>query len=120
MAESASSRSWEDVLASEPETYWLVWGLPPLAGRLDPGARPVRQGANASGGIGYRISPHGGFDHPIRFRLLALSSEAKLERGASRQDFDLATAGLVLEQVELSAILEFRRSLFDLLRSLRR
>ena len=108
---------WEDVLASEPETYWLVWGLPPFPGRLDAGASLLREGTNASGEIGYRISapwPEHGL--PLLFRLFALSHEPTLERSASRRDFNLALADLVLEQVELRVMLERRRSLFDLLR----
>lgn len=108
---------WEQVLASEPETYWLVWGLPPAPGRLDAGANPLREGTNATGEIGYRISglwpEHGQL---LLFRLFALSHEPTLERAASRRDFNLAIADLVLEQVELRATLERGRSLFDLLR----
>ncbi|MDQ3067134.1 MAG: YbhB/YbcL family Raf kinase inhibitor-like protein [Actinomycetota bacterium] len=104
---------WEETLATEPETYWLAWGLPPHAGHLDAGASLLREGAGVTGAIGYRPThtPQG-HRRVLVFRLLALSEELQLERGATRVEFMLAAAGLVLAEADLEAVWEPGKPLF--------
>jgi phosphatidylethanolamine-binding protein (PEBP) family uncharacterized protein len=112
--------SWEETLASDPETYWIAWGLPPHAGRLDPGAQLIREGASFTGEPGWALpAPSRERRRVLWFRLLALSDEPSLERGASRSELLAAVTGKVVAEASLEAVWEpGRPRFFDRLRSL--
>ncbi|HEX4929285.1 MAG TPA: YbhB/YbcL family Raf kinase inhibitor-like protein [Gaiellaceae bacterium] len=93
---------WDETLTEEPVTYWLVWGLPPHAGSLDAGVSLLREGLSSSGRFGYAPTRPPAYKRRVLlFRMLALSSELTLARGATRAEFMQATLGLVLAEAEL-------------------
>jgi len=93
--------TWEQVLESEPDAYWVVWGLPPRAGRLDAGAEPIRTGIGAHG-PGYSLVPPPEYKSRVLvFRLLALSAELELPRDATRSELILAAADLIVDEADL-------------------
>ena len=96
---------WEESLAAEPITYWLVWGLPPRAGRLDAGVSLLHEGLSSNGRLGYAPSRPPAYKRRVLlFRMLALSDEVTLARGATRAELMQATIGRVLGE----AVLEVR------------
>ena len=96
-----------DAFAGHFVTHWLVWGLPARAGRLDEGAKPLREGTNDLDVVGYsgpqRVS--GPSQHLRRyvFTLIALDEAPELARGATRAEFDVAAEGHVLATATLAA-----------------
>ena len=93
---------WEEALSTQPDTYWLAWGLPPRAGHLAAGVSLLREGLSSSGVIGYApIRPLAYKGRLFLFRLLALSDELTLARGATRTQLMQATLGLVLAEADL-------------------
>ena len=93
---------WEESLAVQPDTYWLAWGLPPRAGNLDSGASLLREGLSSSGRLGYAPTRPPAYKRRVLlFRLLALSDELALARGATRAEFMQGTLGLVLAEADL-------------------
>lgn len=96
-----------DAFAGHFVTHWLVWGLPPRAGRLDEGAKPLREGMNDLGVLGYSGPQRvpGPSQHLRRyvFTLLALDESPELARGATRAELDTAVEGHVLTAATLSA-----------------
>ncbi|WP_025367331.1 YbhB/YbcL family Raf kinase inhibitor-like protein [Thioalkalivibrio paradoxus] len=89
-------------------THWLVWNLPPGTDRVDALNLPRegRVGMDSFGKVGYLgpVPPEG--VHRYRFRLLALDAELDLEAGAPRNLFDQAAAGHVLDEAELTGVIE--------------
>ena len=93
---------WEESLATEPVTYWLAWGLPPHAGSLDAGVSLLREGRSSSGALGYTPTRPPAYKRRVLlFRMLALSDELTLARGATRAELMQATLGLVLAEADL-------------------
>lgn len=112
---------WSETLEGDPETYWLAWGLPPRAGKLDAGVSLLREGTGTAGRVGYAVEPplEKGHRRVIVFRLVALSEEIELPRGAGRMELLQACAGLVLDEADLEVIEEpGRPRIFELLRRL--
>nr|WP_043740547.1 YbhB/YbcL family Raf kinase inhibitor-like protein [Thioalkalivibrio nitratireducens] len=89
-------------------THWLVWNLPPDTVRVDALNLPEqgRVGMDSFGKIGYLgpVPPEG--VHHYRFRVLALDAELELESGGTRSQFDQAAAGHVLDEGELTGMIE--------------
>jgi phosphatidylethanolamine-binding protein (PEBP) family uncharacterized protein len=111
---------WEEALGSDPETYWIAWGIPPHAGRLDAGAQLIREGASYTGEPGWALpAPSRERRRVLWFRLLALSEELSLARGASRRELLEAVSGNVVAEASLEAVWEpGRPRFFDRLRRL--
>jgi phosphatidylethanolamine-binding protein (PEBP) family uncharacterized protein len=104
---------WERTLEAEPETYWLAWGLPPRAGELGTGAKLPREGTGSTGEIGYSLPPITRDQRRVLvFRLLALSDELRLDRGATRSELLQAAAALVLDEADLETVWEPGRPRF--------
>lgn len=96
---------WEQTLASEPETYWLAWGLPPRAGHLDVGVSLLREGTGSNGTVGYALPPMLSDKSLVFvFRLLAVADELSLARGATRTELMQAAYGLILAEADLEAV----------------
>lgn len=94
---------WEEALEAGPETYWLAWGFPPQAGRLDAGVSLLREGLTSNGVLGYAPVPPPSYKSSrLLFRLLALSDELALARGATREQLLQAMLGLVLAEADLA------------------
>ena len=104
---------WERTLEAEPDTYWLAWGLPPHAGELGAGAKLPREGTGSTGEIGYSLPPITRKQRRVLvFRLLALSDQLGLDRGATRGELMQAAAGLVLDEADLETVWEPGRPRF--------
>ena len=84
-------------------SHWLVWNLPPKACSISAVDLPEGAvvGMNGFGKVGYKgpIPPEG--RHIYRFSLFALDRMLDLDTGATRQQFDAATKGHVLETATL-------------------
>lgn len=89
-------------------THWLIWNMPPDTHRLSATELPPSHamGMSGFGKIGYLgpIPPAGA--HRYQFTLLALDQSLSLKEGATRQQFERASTGHILEQAHLSATLE--------------
>jgi len=79
-------------------THWIAWGIGPSARGLGQGKTPQGEGLNDAGRVGYLgpCPPPGDGPHRYRFRLHALDTVLKLQRGASKQAFKAALRGHVL------------------------
>jgi Raf kinase inhibitor-like YbhB/YbcL family protein len=82
-------------------THWLAWSIPAGARRLVVGQRPLREGTNGAGRIGYvgPCPPSG--THRYVFRLYALRTPIHLARGAARARFSAALRGKVVGTARL-------------------
>jgi hypothetical protein len=98
---------WQDAFAGYFVTHWLVWGLAPRAGWLGEGAKPLREGTNDLGGVGYsgpyRFPGHSQHLRRYVFTLLVLDEAPELARGATRAELDAAVGGRVLATATLAA-----------------
>jgi Raf kinase inhibitor-like YbhB/YbcL family protein len=81
-------------------THWLVAGIPPEEGVIDPGEEPAGSvpGRNDYGGLGYG-GPHppaGDQPHRYIFRMYALEEPSGLDEGFTAEDLDGVTdSGIV-------------------------
>lgn len=89
-------------------THWLIWNLPPDTHRLSATELPTSSamGMSGFGKVGYLgPTPPEGMHH-YQFTLMALDQTLPLKQGATRQQFDRASAGHSIAQAQLSATLE--------------
>jgi Raf kinase inhibitor-like YbhB/YbcL family protein len=91
-------------------THWLAWGIDPGGGGLAEGERPLREGRNDFGTVGYRgpCPPPGHGPHRYRFRLHALDAELDVPDGGDRDRIEAALARHVLTIAELVGRFERR------------
>ncbi len=93
-------------------THWLIWNLPPATHRLSATDLPTSSaiGMSGFGKVGYLgpTPPEG--THRYQFTLIALDQSLSLKQGATRQQFDRASAGHQLDQAQLMATLERHQS----------
>jgi len=83
---------------AEPFCHWLVWGLPPQAGKLLEGETPPRVGKNAHQNSEWLLPspPEGDPAHDYAFQLFALDLPLVLMPGAGREDLIGAMRGHVI------------------------
>jgi len=88
-------------------THWLIWNMPRDTHRLSATELPAHRaiGMSGFGKVGYLgPSPPEG-EHRYQFTLLALDSSLRLAEGATRAQFDRASAGHIIERAELCGTL---------------
>ena len=82
-------------------THWIAWNIPASTRSLAAGARPLLEGTNDAGRVGYvGPCPPSGV-HRYVFHLYALRAPLRLARGASRADFLAAVRDRVLAAARL-------------------
>lgn len=94
-----------DAGPGEPSCHWLVWNLPPRAGRLLEGEAPERVGKNAFGNSEWLLPAPGAGSgrHHYVFQLFALDQPLGLMPGASRAQVLDEVGGHVLAMALLCA-----------------
>jgi hypothetical protein len=87
-------------------THWVVYDIPPNVSKLDEGLPKdgvlksgILQGVNDFGEIGFGgPCPPAGKAHRYFFRLYALDTMLKLEKGAARKDLERLMVGHILAE----------------------
>jgi Raf kinase inhibitor-like YbhB/YbcL family protein len=87
-----------DAPSPEPFCHWLVWRLPPQAGKLLEGEAPPRTGKNSFGNSEWLLPdpPTGHGPHDYVFQVFALDLPLALMPGAGRSELVDAMEGHVL------------------------
>jgi len=97
-----------DAPGSEPFCHWLVWGLPPQAGKLLEGETPPRAGKNSFGNSEWLLPdpPAGQGPHDYVFQIFALDLPIALMPGAGRKELVSEMDGHVLAAAVITATYE--------------
>ena len=91
-----------DVSTPSKFVHWLAWGISPRSRGLAAGARPLQQGRNDFGRVGWGgPCPPEGMRHRYSFVLLALMHPLRLRNGATAREFRraISSAGIVNQTV---------------------
>ena len=90
-----------------PRCHWLVWGLPPAAGRLLEGETPPKVGKNANGNSEWLLpTPQADASMTLAFQLFASETALDLAPGATRDAVLEKLAGHVLAAAVLTGTVE--------------
>ena len=94
-----------DAPTPEPFCHWLVWGLPPQAGKLLEGETPPRVGKNSFQNSEWLLPdpPTGHGPHDYVFQLFALDLPLALMPGAGRKELLAAMEGHVVAAAVVTA-----------------
>ena len=97
-----------DAPGPEPFCHWLVWGLPPQAGKLLEGETPPRAGKNSFGNSEWLLPdpPAGQGPHDYVFQIFALDLPIALMPGAGRKELVSEMDGHVLAAAVITATYE--------------
>lgn len=90
-------------------THWVAWNIPPGTRGLNAASLPdcCCVGLDTFGKVGYMgpVQPAG--RHRYRFRLFALDTELDLPTGSTRSAVERAMDDHIIEDAELTGILEY-------------
>ena len=97
-----------DAPGPEPFCHWLVWGLPPQAGKLLEGEAPPRTGKNSFGNSEWLLPdpPTGHSAHDYVFQIFALDLPLALMPGAGRKELVAEMDGHVLAAAVITGTYE--------------
>lgn len=90
-----------------PLTHWIVWNVPPRAGRVDPSpSGETRTGLNSFGVTGYTGPAPPAGRHHFRIHLLALDNLLDATEGELRQHVEREMEGHIVDRACLTGYLE--------------
>jgi len=81
--------------------HWTLWNISTDVGSIGEGESPGVEGTTDFRDTGYGGPNPPDGEHTYFFRVYALDTELDIEEGASREDFEEAMEGHVVEETEL-------------------